>query len=327
MTTASDSLNGRGRVQAETRQRLVELADELGYRANPTARSLRKGATNSIGLYFPDDVLTMPYYMDLAQGAAEGAAAHGLALTLIPAWRDVERMMSFPIDGLVVVDPVLGDPVLEQLNKLHVPVVTCELDLTPNSSYSGGVTIDHAPAVRELLDHLAGQGATAIALIAPPLTTSWATVVRATYLIWCDEHGQTPMLRELILAASPYDVRKEVDSLLDQNPRPDAIISAPDGGAIGTLMAASERGLSVPEDILVASCVDSATLQLCSPAITAINLHPRQTGRQVAEILVALVLGESTETVWEEVAIKLEIRASTKGVPSRGDSRRSDEAR
>ena len=83
------------------------------------------------------------------------------------------------------------------------------------------------------------------------------------------------------------------------------------GGAIGAVMAATERGLSVPEDILIASCVDSATLQLCSPAITAIDLHPRQMGRQAAEILVAVVLGESTDEVWAEVPTQLEIRSST----------------
>lgn len=312
VTTASDSLRGRGRVQAATRQRLIDLADELGYRPNASARSLRRGTANSIGLYLPDDVITMPYYMDLAQGAAEGAAAGGLALTLIPAWRDVDRIASFPIDGLIIVDPVLGDPVLEQLSALRMPVVSCERDLSANDSYAGSVTIDHAPAIRELLEHLSSRGAQSIAFLVPPGTTSWAVEIRSTYLAWCEEQGAEPLLRTLLLAASPYDVRREVDSLFDEDIHPDAIISAHDGGAIGALMAASERGLSIPNDLLIASGVDSATLQLCSPAITAINLHPRMMGRQAAEMLVHLVLGDQTGETWVKTPTKLEIRESTK---------------
>ena len=121
------------------------------------------------------------------------------------------------------------------------------------------------------------------------------------------------MLRELVFAASPYDVRREVDTLFDDQLRPDAIVSAHDGGAIGVLMAASERGLRVPDDLLVASCVDSATLQLCSPPITAIDLHPRQIGRRAAEILVALVLGETTDETLEAMPARLVVRDSTRG--------------
>lgn len=311
VTTASDSLSGRGRVQAETRQRLIDLAEELGYRANPAARSLRRGTANAIGLYLPDDVITMPYYMDLAQGAAEGAAALDLALTLIPAWRDIDRIMNFPIDGLVVVDPVTEDPVVEQLHTLHIPVVSCERDLTGRPYYAGGVTIDHESATRELLDHLRSRGAESIAFLVPPLTTSWASDIRSAYHAWCVEHHCQPVLRELVLAASPYDVRREVESLLDDTRTPDAIISAHDGGAIGALMAATERGLSVPNDFLLASCVDSATLQLCSPPITAINLHPRQMGREVATILGNLIQTGEAPVQWVSVPTQLEVRAST----------------
>ena len=310
VTTASDSLNGRGRVQPETRQRLIELADELGYHANAAARNLRRGSANSIGIYLPDDVIAMPYYMDLAQGAAEEASAHGLALSLIPAWRDANRVSAFPIDGLVVVDPVIDDPVIERLHSLHIPVVTCERDLS-HATYRGGVTVDHDPAVRGLLDHLAARGAQSIAFIVPPLTTSWAVDIRAAYQSWCEQHNRMPLVRELALAATPYHVRHAATALLNSPHPPDAIMSAHDGGAIGALMAATEKGLSVPGDILVASCVDSSLLQLCTPAITAINLHPRQMGRQVADLLSRLVAHDDLTDVWSVVPTTLEIRRST----------------
>ena len=314
-STASDALSGRGRVRTETRERVVALAAEMGYRPNSAAQRLRQGTANAIGLYLPDDVISMPYYMDVAQGAAEAAAASGLALTLIPAWRDIERIASYPIDGLAVVDPVLGDPVLEQLGRLNMPVVSCELDLNPDTHYGGGVVVDHASAMEALLDHLAEEGATSIAFVVPPLTTSWAKVIRETYVSWCRGHSCVPVLREIAFASFPLDVRSEVSALLDGPSRPDAIISAHDGGAVGVVMAANERGLRVPDDLLVASCVDSATLQLCSPPITAIDLHPRQSGRLMAEILVSLVMGDDAGGVWKTTPTRLVIRSST--VPTR----------
>lgn len=311
VTTASDALSGRGRVHEETRQRLVSLAGQLGYRPNHAARSLRQGRVDAVGLYFPADVVSMPYYMTLAQGAVETAATRGIAMTLIPPWRDVEKLRSFPIDGLIIVDPTLDDPLLDQLNAWNVPVVACERDLEESHRYSGGVTSEHGPVMIELLDHLAAQGAETIAFLVPPPATSWAVQIVDAYRQWCARHGRTPLDTELKFASYPSDVRREVATLLDRSPRPDAIISAHDGGAIGVLMAAAERGLSVPGDLLVACGVDSDTLQLCSPTITAIDLEPRQMGHQAADLLVTLARHEPVTALWSSVVPQLKVRAST----------------
>src|SRR4051794_22258072 len=91
-TTVSHALNGKGRVDAATRTRIADVADELGYRANRVARGLRSGRTGTIGLALPEtsgneagaEMLGLDFYLQLAAGATRAAFSHDQALLLLP---------------------------------------------------------------------------------------------------------------------------------------------------------------------------------------------------------------------------------------------------
>ena len=314
-TTVSDALSGNGRLPATTRRRVAAVAGRLGYRANPAARSLRGRRVGGIGLYLPDEAGNFAYYLELAAGAASQALAHGLALTLIPRSPDPARLTAFPVDGFAAVDPVTGDPVVRAFAQLGIPVVTCERDLTPGAEHAGRVEGDYRPAMTDLLDHLSAQGALRVALIAPGPETAWGLELRAAYQAWCSAQGRAELVFDVPFPASPELVHDAAMRALRADPPSDAVVSGIDGGAIGALIAAAEFGRRVPEDLLVASCVDSPALRACSPAITALDLRPDEMGRRLAGLLHCLLDGALPHGTVQVVQTRLVVRASTSRKP------------
>ncbi|WP_433359542.1 LacI family DNA-binding transcriptional regulator [Streptosporangium sp. CA-115845] len=307
----SDALSGKGRLPAATRERVAAVAASLDYQANPRARRLRQGRTGTIGLYFPDRAAGLEYYMNVALGATDAAFAHDLALALVsPRW-DGRQIASAHVDGLIVVDPMLGDPVLDKLADLGLPIVSCERDLGSATRFSGTVTADNRGAVQELLRHLTDNGATTIGLLGLSDDTAWGSDVHTAYLDWCAARRQAPLIGRTPFVATAGPRFEAADELLSRHPEVDAIVSAPEGGALSALQAAERHGRRAPDDILIASCVDHSSLRSCMPPITAIDLNPRLMGRYGADLLAGL-LGESPEApITKALPTRLVKRAST----------------
>ncbi len=308
-TTVSDALSGRGRLPQSTRDRVAKVATELGYTANPNARWLRSGRTGAVGLYVPARTLGLEYYMRLALGAADEAFMHGLALTLVPAWGG-STPPALHLDGVVVSDPVRDDPMLARLVSLGIPVVTCERDVTPGATHAARAQGDHKQGIRLLLDHLAEQGARRITLLCPGDDTSFGADIRAAHAQWCAERGVEHLLEDVPFAAAPTDVTGAVDRALRAG-RPDALVAVPDGCLAPALQALHGAGLTVPDDLLLASYVDSITLASMPVPITAVDLSPREMGHQATRLLADLVEGRSVPGQVVDVPVRLMVRSST----------------
>lgn len=303
-STVSEALSGRGRVAQETRDRVRLAAEEIGYVASAAARSLRLGRSGALGLYMPTRTIGFEYYVQISRGAAEAALGHGMALTLVPAWRDVEQLRSLHIDGLIVADPSLDDPALDVLRSLPVPIVSIEPDLSPAAAPVGVVGADHVTAMRRLLAHVRAGGAETIAVLAPGAETSFGRQVLAA----CE--GATDVrLVAAPLAYQPDEIITAVDEALAL--RPDAVIVIPDGAAILVLHHLQGRGLRVPDDVQLASYVDGPSLQLVRPSITALDIDPRLTGVAAVDALVAAILEGGAPTLTEIPAL-LQARDSTR---------------
>jgi DNA-binding LacI/PurR family transcriptional regulator len=307
----SHALSGHGRVSLATRKRVSEVASALGYQANPAALHLRKGRVGSIGLCLPDRHLALPYYLDIALGAAKQALSHRLALTLIPALDDPSRIATYGVDGIIVVDPQLGDPLLAELGRLDIPVVTGERDVTPGAAWAGVVETDHLAAFAQLLDHVYTQGARALVLVGPPPDEAWVADTRDAFERWCAHLSLAPQMRELpfFVGRPIVDVQQAVDDVLSEGSIVDCVISVPEEGALGAVLAAHRRGLRIPEDLLVASCVDTRSLQMSRPSITAIDLQPRLLGARLVDLLAGILDGTPTQP--PGVPGHLVVRAST----------------
>ena len=178
VTTVSHALNGKGRVDPETRALVGRVVRQLGYRANRHAKVLRSGRTGALALMLPvqadvrsNEALSLDFYMRLASAAATAAFAREQALMLLPPAVVSTGLGGLGVDGGIVVDPSPLDPRVELLAGHGLPVVTIERDLgRPDDPWY--VTGQTDVSTRQLLDHLRAQGARRICLL-PQADWGW----------------------------------------------------------------------------------------------------------------------------------------------------------
>ncbi len=305
-TTASDALRNSGRVSERTRQHVVSVATRLGYSPNPSARSLRRGNTGTIGLHLPEILTRSEYYMSFVFGVVDEAARQDHDVTLITS-----RRGTFPrVDGVVLGDPLEADSVASSLMTSSAPVVTCER-FTGDSEPAGVVRSDHAAMLASLLDHLRSAGARRTALLASSVVTDWGATLQQSYRSWCSASGAPVLLRDLPFGSPASAVQDAVRALLAADV--DALVCAPDGSAMAALPVLRAAGRRIGEDLLLASCVDSTPLGHADPPVTAIDLRPREAGTACAKLLFDILTGEAEHGTVREQPIGLVARASTSG--------------
>ncbi|MFD6467609.1 LacI family DNA-binding transcriptional regulator [Streptomyces goshikiensis] len=313
-STVSDALQGSGRVAESTRDRVREVAEQLAYRPNSAARRLRRSSTGAIGLHLPQTATRLDYYMNLAFGAVQRAQEDGLDVVLLAAPAGAASgPLASRVDGLLVIDPEVGDSAVPGLLDAGVPVVTGERYLGPSPTPTGAVVCDNAASLTALLDHVQGRGARRPALLAPEGASAWAEALRGTAAAWGGSHGSQVALRTVPFAATPADAEAATRRLLASDPAIDAVICAPDGAAPGVLRAAAALGRTVGADLLVASCVDGVANRGASPPVTAVDLRPAAYGRACAELLCDILAARTPPDTVRRHAWALETRPSTTG--------------
>lgn len=322
-TTVSHALNGKGRISPETRRRVREIADRLGYVPNATARNLAGGRTGLIGLAVAQTgegnfaVSDYDYFAELISAASVVALDCGYALMLATPARE-DAWSRIAVDGAIVVDPIAGDPVVERALRAGWPLVTT--GRIPGSGRDCWVDNDHLTGTRAMLDHLAARGAERIALLGSPATTSYAIDSLAAYEEWCAEHARPTIVtvaRSDLTEGAGFEMTVK---LLRRKRPPDAVHTTLDRLALGALLAAPTQGLSVPGDLLVSGCADSAASKWARPGLTTLELHPGQIGAAAVEMLTALIEGREPETRQASVPTRVVARGSTRrrmraGVP------------
>lgn len=305
-TTASDALRGSGRVSAQTKARVLEVADALGYVPNGSARHLRRASTGTIGLHVPDVLTRSVYYMAFVFGVVQRAADNDYDVTLITSGRRTPR-----VDGLVLGDPLADDPIAAKLMGTGLPTVTCER--FPGTGRADGVVrSEHAETIGALMDHLRANGAARPALIVAGDVSDWAATVHGSFRAWCARHAVEALVRTVPFDGSPQEVRRAARELLALRPRIDALVCGPAGAAADLVPLLREEGRAPGRDLLLASCVDSQAMQLADPPITAIDLRPREAGARCAELLFELLSGQSPAGTERVHPVELVVRASSR---------------
>ncbi len=293
ITTVSHALNGKGRLNDETRRRVQIVAKELGYRPNAIARNLAGGRSGLIGLAVAQTlegqfaVSDFAYYAQLMSAATVEAIDHGYALVLASGAKG--GWSTIRLDGLIVVDPIHDDPLSTEFKERGIPVVTT--GRVPGQEDGYWVDNDHRAGTRSILDFLSARGAQQIALIASPPVTSYVMDAHEAYEQWCAERGQEAMVavaRHDLTESAGFDATRE---LLRGRRRPDAVYATLDRLALGVLLAAQSEGLTVPSDLQVAGCTDSDAGKNHHPSLTALALDPEQIGREAVAMIAHLIEG------------------------------------
>lgn len=315
VTTVSHALNGKGRVLPDTRARILALAEELGYTANPHAQRLATGrhmtfAVQISGVGRKALVTDSAYFVDVLNSVSATALDHGYTAVLAAPDMGARDIESFAVDGAIVIDPTGAEPLLNALAARGAPVVTTGRVLRDDIAL-GSVDNDLRKAATRVLDHFLEAGYERPAILTGPLTRSYAADTLAAYEEWTAAHGIEPISVTARAGMSAAAAISAAEALLSHEPRPDAVYAMLDVLALATLHAARQRGLSVPAELGIAGAVDSDGLRWADPPLTALNLHPARIGREAVELLTAVLADPAQARRAVTVPTRLIPRAST----------------
>lgn len=317
IAAVSYALNGLPGVSAETRERIIAVADRMGWRPNIAARSLSVARAHAVGLVIarPADTLGVePFFMRFISGLERELAAAGSALLLqvvenhrawnqtVQAWWAEHR-----VDGVIVTDVQVRDSRLPVLARIDVPAVIAGRPRPQVASPA--VWSDDAIAVKAAVEHLVSLGHTRIARVAGLSTLDHTRVRTGAFTQAMKAHGLDPS--DVLDTDYSFEAGAEVTAaLLARRRPPTAVIYDNDLMAVAALGVARDLGVSVPGDLSVVAGDDSPLCLIGQPAITALSRDVAAYGAQTARTLLDLVEGREPSSVVVDPPT-LEIRAST----------------
>ncbi|MDR6989275.1 DNA-binding LacI/PurR family transcriptional regulator [Paenarthrobacter nitroguajacolicus] len=284
-TTVADALRGSGRVSEETRRRVQEAARQVGYVSNRAARQLRGNLTEAIALYVPPSVRNMSFYMPFALGVADQAAEYDYDLTLI-AQRPVGGHAWASVDGVIVVDAVLADPVVQSLIRHTVPLVTAgQMAGFPADRLSGTIEIDYTKMCHSILDEMAQRGVTHPALISPQPADehSWSRQLVDGYHDWCSTRNVPANAVTLPAFPSTTELEGALLGAVSQSGT-DAVLFGWQDIAIRAEAILSRLGFQVGKNLQLASLVSSQE-NLHDTYVAGLDLRPYEFGQAASRLL------------------------------------------
>ncbi len=316
--TVSRVINNNGEVSDETRQRVQQIINELGYYPNMMARSLVNGRSNTVGLVIQHSagyIFSHPFFNEVLRGIAETLTDHNLNLLLHLAKKDTPYSQLYfqrRVDGLIFMSTPIGDVNLDELLESKIPCVfTCRISEEDNATY--WVDSDFSDGEAQATEHLISLNHHRIGLLAGPrnlvsvqlrvkgyeqtLTKNGIAVDESLvhYLDFSSAAGRDHILK---LMASP-------------NP-PTAILCGDDMIAIGVIQGLQEAGWRVPQDVSVIGFDDIDLARYSFPPLTTVRQDAFIKGQIAAKTLVHMMTQGIEENPFQHtLPTRLIIRDST----------------
>jgi LacI family transcriptional regulator len=322
VATVSYVFNDIDVVGAETRARVLQVAEKLGYRPHVLAKNLRSQRSHIVAYCWrrakPDQ--WHPVMDRILAGLSESAKELGYYIT--PFSEQLlgsdfthydELFLSGRVDGFIVSNTLEADPRLRYLSEREFPFVSIgRSDLDLDFPY---VDIDDEDGAFQVVEHLRERGHSRIGLVNWPLETSLTGRFReAGYRRALAEVG-IPFDAALVKRISHEEhaarlVTRELMTLPEQQ-RPTAIFAVADFIAIGVLNALYELNLQPGRDVAVAGYDDIPTVQYFRPSLTTVRMPIYEVGQTAIAMLVKLINAEPLESRHILFKPKLIVRESS----------------
>lgn len=322
VSTVSRVLTSNAPVQEVTRKAVEDAINELGFRPNGLARSLRSNETKTIGLIIPD--VANPFFPEVARGVEDAACKRGYSVILCNSGNDRSKETMYfqvlqerRIDGIILT----GSGSLSEYAQLRemdqFPVVFLDrnaegldVDSVESDSYNGAC---------QAVQHLIELGHREIAFVSGSSATSTGSRRQRGYIDTLAGHGITPPPEYIV----PGDFTLEAGrfaglTLLNGSRRPTAIFVSSDIEAIGVMMAAESLRLSIPRDLSVVGFDNTLLSTVTRPALSTVSQPKYDMGQQAVKLLIERLQKKRQKVKHVVLATRLEVRGTTARVQNGG---------
>lgn len=322
ISTVSHVLNGTKFVGEDLKNRVLQAVEELGYQPNEMAASMKRRATNNIGVILPN--IRMVFFPDVLKGIEDAAKEHGYKLFYFSTDYDFRKEREYLnllkaswVDGIILDSSCPAEMLEAYQQRLtddpagrRVPVVTTVAPFTAEEL--GVITFDEEKAAEQTLDYLMGLGHERIGLLLGPQHIPMYERNMCGIQKSFAKHGKQLDPADIMtgdyFAESGYQA---VKAALAQGCAWSAIYSANDQMAVGAMKAIKEAGLSIPGDIAITGADGIYVTSLISPALTTVEFPRYDMGYQAGKMLIGMIQSGSRKGQHIQLEGKLIVREST----------------
>ncbi|WP_368680920.1 LacI family DNA-binding transcriptional regulator [Rhodococcus opacus] len=312
----SYALSGAPGVSDESRQRILAIAEEMGFRPSRIARELRSGTTKAIGLLLAD--IANPFYTEVAGGVVAAAAEEGYEVFVSHVGVDGSRQSDVAFaqvdrncSGLIFTSLVAADkPLLDKLRHENIPVV--QLYRQIEDEPSDWVGIDDYSASFEIASHVVATGRRKVAILGGPDTSSVSVNRMNGYRDALAKAGlravnEPDVWGELTRPAGALRAR----ALFAEHPEIDAIVCGNDMIALGVLDVSREIGKRVPEDLALTGFDDMSFSSAGPLQLSTVTVPRDLMGQRAARMLLQRLAGDKGPARKEILPYGIQVRDTT----------------
>ncbi len=316
-STVSRALKGLDGVSLALREKILNLAEEHGYRPNPFAMSLRYDTTKTIGIVVPD--VSFNHFAHIVKRIEAEARKNGYMCIITDSDENFENesnclelLESMHVEGIIIC-PSQNTTDFSHFQRLRKNMPIVLFDRAPDIGISS-VIINDAASARQATNSLIDAGARRIAFLGGPNQMK-QTIDR--------KHGYLEALRERDIPIRTELVRchdisfnsglSDTLELLGLPEPPDAIIASHGLLAISALQAVTSQGLLIPEDVAIIGYVSDWVSEMSHPRISFVRQNLREIGNKAFRLLQDQMNGDDS---LQQVVVnaRLELRNSTKKI-------------
>ncbi|PID88550.1 MAG: LacI family transcriptional regulator, partial [Bacteroidia bacterium] len=309
VSTVSRALKNNPEISLPTREAVQKLAKELKYQPNPLAVALKTKKSNAIGVVVPQIVSS--FYASVVKGIEQVADDYGYQVFVSSSneskekeEKNVNGFLNMRMDGIIL-SLSRATNSYEHIHKiidLSVPMVL--FDRTSKELDVSKVVADDAATAYKVVKHLIEGGAKRVALLTGPEYLLYGRNRRRGYEKALKEKGVA--IDESLVARCDFTVEEAKNvatEMLQRENRPDAFFAINDELAIGTIAAAKELGLKIPDDVAVVGFSNSRRSRYMVPSISTVDQNPRQVGVEAAKLLFEQMKDTSEAKVVKEIVV------------------------
>lgn len=304
LAAASYAVNRTGSLGEETRSHILQVAKDLGYRQNLSARATRTGKSGAIGFVVPD--MTNPFFPSLAQSVVQRARQNGYSVLLTDSEgaadqeaEVIRQLVDRGVDGIVwfpVNDASVPPPGNTPLIVLDRTLPGCEC-----------IQADYGEGGRIAAEHLLSLGHRSIGVIAGPLdvrsmrdrcTAAEMAIAQGGELAFSVSNAFSTELEKSVL-----------DALAER--RASAIFVASDLIAVGVMKQARAMGIAIPDELSIVGFDDIPWAEFCTPALTTVEMPIDEMAAEAVDALLRKIDGEGESARRVVFNVSLNERKST----------------
>lgn len=312
-STASRALdpNRETPISDDVVERVKRVAEQLGYRPNRVAYSLRTQKTMTIGVMIPD--ITNTIFPPIVRGIESIMEPAGYASIIVNTDGQTERerrlaeiLRERGVDGMIHTAALLDDPAIVEAARDGLPIVT--LNRKIDDAFIPSVINDEAGGIRAAFELLLGLGHQHIAHLAGPSGLSTGQLRREAFealsLAAGLAQGALPVVEAVRFDEA--EGRRRAREILESYPETTAILCANDLLAIGALEHLRSIGLECPRDVSLTGFNDMPFIDRIPPGLTTLRIQKFEAGRVAAEHLLSMMCG-GTDGVPLETVLPVEL--------------------